>query len=242
MQIVRNAVAGLVVLLAATPAIAQEVLVTAQRRDPNSAGAGFVGNRAIVAAGRPVIVLQRTADYAVLPVRITGDTRELKQRRDDLQATIRNAIDTAAKSGIELATGDYIVRPLTLTNYAELKFNGDGRPDTDQASFLVKLRLAPGMDLATATNRLTRFVEAIPKVGRSTVVPIGEVTLSVVDPDQYRAAIIDLIAADARTSAAKFGPSYGVQVTGLDRPVEWTRAGPTEVFLYLQSSYTITKD
>jgi hypothetical protein len=242
MRMLRNALVGVLLLAAAAPAMAQEVIVTGQRRGLNNPPGVYVSDREILAAGRPVIVLRRTADYAVLPVRIVGDTRELKQRRDDLQTTIRNTIELAAKSGIELATGDYVVTPLTLANYADLKFTGDGRPDTDQAPFLVKVRLSPGMDLASAASKLTKFIEAVPKVGRSTILASSEVTVSIVNPDQYRPAIIELIAADAKASAAKFGPGYGVQVTGLDRPVEWSRAGSTEVFLYLLSSYTITKD
>jgi hypothetical protein len=231
-----------VVLGAATPALAQEVLVTAQRRDFNASESGYFRNRETVATGRPVIVLKRTADYVVLTARIVGDTRDMKQRRADLQATIRNAIDLATKSGVELATGDYLVKPLTRSDDAALQFSSDGRPDTDQATFLIKTRLTAGTDLAVAGAKLRKFMDSVPKVGRSTIVVSGEPTLSVVDPDQYRPAIIDLIAADARASAAKFGPAYGVQVVGLDRPVEWSRAGPTEVFLYLMSSYTVTRD
>jgi len=61
----------------------------------------------------------------------------------------------------------------------------------------------------------------------------------VVNPDQYRPQIIDLIAADSAATSAKFGPSYGVEVRGLDRPVEWARASLTEVFLYLPSAYVV---
>ena len=42
-------------------------------------------------------------------------------------------------------------------------------------------------------------------------------------------------------SAAKFGTDSGVDVMGLDRPVEWARAGPTEVFLFLPASYVVRK-
>jgi hypothetical protein len=225
-----------------TPAFAQEVIVTGQRRALGYSETRYAGDREIVATGRPVIVLKRTADFVVLPVRIVGDTRDLKQRRDDLKATIRNAIELAGKSGVELAVGDYVVKPLTLGNYGDLVFVGDGRPDTDQTVFLVKARLEPGGELGAAKAKLTRFIQAVPTVGRSTMFANGEETLSVVNPDQYRGAIIELIAADAKASAARFGPQYGVQVTGLDRPVEWSRAGSSEVFLYLMSSYTVVKD
>jgi hypothetical protein len=67
----------------------------------------------------------------------------------------------------------------------------------------------------------------------------GDLTLSVVGPDQYRGRIVDLIAADARATAAKLGPDYGVEASGLERPVEWSRASLTEVFLYLPYRYTV---
>lgn len=242
MRMRSKALMAALLLATATPARAQEVIVTAQRRDVGGASLGYSYNRGIVATGRPVIVLKRTADYAVLSVRIVGDAREMKQRREDLYATIRSAIDLAAKSGVELATGDYVILPLTTANYQALTFSGDGRPDTDQTTFLVKTRLAPGADMKTATDKLAKFIASVPKSGRSSLVAMNEATLSVVNPDQYRGAIIDLIAADAAASAAKFGPGYGVEVSGLDRPVEWSRAGPTDVFLYLMSSYTVRKN
>ena len=90
--------------------------------------------------------------------------------------------------------------------------------------------------------QVARFVGAVPKVGRTTITVSGEPTLSVIDPDQYRGAIVDLIAADAAVHAAKFGSTYGVDVTGLDRPVEWARAGATEVFLFLPATYVVRRN
>ncbi len=63
----------------------------------------------------------------------------------------------------------------------------------------------------------------------------SELTLSVVNPEQYRGAIIDLIAKDTGTTSGRFGAGYGVEVSGLDRPVQWKRAGLTEVQLFLPS-------
>jgi hypothetical protein len=41
-----------------------------------------------------------------------------------------------------------------------------------------------------------------------------------------------MIAQDARATAGRFGPQQQVEAHGLDRPVEWRRAGVT-VFLYI---------
>ena len=67
----------------------------------------------------------------------------------------------------------------------------------------------------------------------------GDLTLSVVGPDQYRDAIVDRVAADAKAMAARLGPAYAVHANGLDRPVEWSRASLTEVYLYVPYSYSV---
>ena len=239
----RTIVKGLIavaMLASAAPAFAQEMIVTAQRRAQNDYNGGYANG--VVATQRPIINLKRTADYVVQPVRLTGDARDATVRMNDVNATLRAMIAGAPKAGVELATGDYVVEPLTVTNYRNLTYGGDGRPDTSTTTFLVKLKLVPGMDIAAAKTQIKRFVDSVDKTGRSTLTVMGEPTLSVVNPDQYRGQIADLIAADAAVMKVKFGPDYGVVVTGLDRPVEWARAGPTEVFLYLPSAYTVTRN
>ncbi len=238
MRIVSRALIAATMLVIAMPVAAQEIVVTAQRRGFNGDGSYSNG---VVATSRPIINLKRTADFAVQPVRVVGDARDKGTRQADLKATIRNIIAGAAKAGVELATGDYVLEPLTAARIEGLPLNGDGRPDTDQTFFLIKIRLIPGMTIETAKARIDQFVATVPKVGRSQINSSGALTLSVVNPDQYRGAIIDLIAADAATSAAKFGTGSGVDVSGLDRPVEWARGGPTEVFLFLPSSYVVRK-
>jgi hypothetical protein len=131
-----------------------------------------------------------------------------------------------------------VVEPLTLTNYRNLPLQNDGRPDSERTSFLIKTRLS-GVDAKAALERIHNFIKSVPTVGRAELKPQGELTLSVVGPDQYRGQIIDLVAADARQTAAKLGQDYAVQAKGLDRPVEWSRASLTEVFLYVPYAYDV---
>lgn len=217
-----------VLLGTALPACAQEIVVTGSRREADDYDASM-----------PIITLRRTADFAIREVTISGDTRDADKRHDEIYAMIRGAIELAPKYGVELATGEYIVEPLTLANYRNLPLVDDRRPDTNKTSFSVKVRLEPGMDAKAALARIERFIKAVPAVGRAQMEPSGDLTLSVVNPDQYRGTIIDLIAADAAATAAKFGPDYGVEVKGLDRPVEWARASLTEVFLFLPAAYVV---
>lgn len=225
----------LVLLLAlAAPALAQEgalqeVVVTARRRDASN-----YDDRV------PAIGLRRLADYAVQQVMVTGDTRDPDTRHKEIFDMIRGAIALAAKSGdIELATGEMIVEPLTTANYGNLTLSPDRRPDTNTATFLVKTKLSAGNDAKAALSKISKFIKDVPAVGRAQMEAKGELTLSVVRPDQYRGAIIDLVAADAHMTAAKMGADYAVEAHGLERPVEWSRASLTEVFLYVPYSYAV---
>ena len=241
MRIVSKALIALTLTASAMPAFAQEVIVTASRRAPGNYGT-YAVDMGVVPTQRSVISLKRSADYVVQTVWLTGDTRDAAKRTEELEATLRNTIGSAGGAGVELAVGDYVVQPLTLTNYKSLNYIGDGRPDTARANFLVKVRLTAGMSLTAAKAQIAKFVASVAKTGRTTLNVAGEPTLSVVNPDQYRGAIIDLIAADATTQAARFGATYGVDVSGLDRPVEWARAGATEVFLFLPATYVVRRN
>ena len=236
----RALILAVAALATAMPALAQEIVVSAQRRGYNPNDATY--SNGVVATSRPIVNLRRPADFVVQTIHVAGDARDFTTRRADLRATVRGMIAGAGRAGVELATGDYVLEPLTGAGVEALPLAGDGRPDTDQTNFLAKVRLTPGMTLASAQAQIARFVAGAAKTGRTQVTVAGEPTLSLIDPDQYRGRIIELIAADAAVSASKFGPRYGVDVSGLDRPVEWARAGPTEVFLFLPAAYVVRRD
>ncbi|HMJ93900.1 MAG TPA: TonB-dependent receptor [Allosphingosinicella sp.] len=222
---------ALILLAAPLPSAAQdmnssEVIVTANRRQSSDY------------ERMPLIGLRRTADFAVQYVSVAGDTREMNPRREEIFAMVRGAIALAGARGVELATGQLVVEPLTLANYRDLPLLGDGRPDSERVSFLIKTSLK-GSDGKAALDRIEAFIKAVPTVGRAQMQKGGDLTLSVVGPDQYRGQIIDLVSADARATAARLGPDYAVSASGLDRPVEWARATLTDVFLYVPYNYTI---
>jgi hypothetical protein len=222
----------LLLLLAAAPPPqdlrGDEIIVTGMRRNVDGYDEHI-----------PAVGLRRPADFAVQPVVVRGDTRDADKRTEEIYATIRGAIELAAKRGdIELATGEVVVEPLTLANYRNVTIDKDNRPDSGKAEFLIKVRLV-GSDAKAAIERINAFIKAAPAVGRAQLETSDDLTLSVVDPDQYRGRIVDLVAADARATATKLGPDYVVEAKGLDRPVEWSRASLTEVFLYVPYSYTV---
>ena len=206
----------------------QEVIVTGARREAD----GFD-------ASQPAIGLRRRADLAIQQISITGDTRDEAKRHGEIYDMVRAAIAQADKSKVQLATGDTVVEPLTLTNYRDLTLKKDNRPDSERVLFLVKVPLGPGADAKAALDRIDAFVKAVPSVGRALLERTDDLTLSVVAPDQYRPQIVALVADDATRMAARFGADYGVEARGIERPVEWSRAGLTDVLLYIPYQLTV---
>jgi len=201
---------------------AQEIIVTAQRRQSND-----------YSVDMPVVGLRRAADFAVQEVTITGDTRDADRRQDEIYRMLANAITAAPHAGVQIASGNETLQVVTMQNYRSLSLEKDSRPDSQKLSFLVKAPLGAGSDAKTAQAKIEAFVKMVKPVGRALMETSDDLTFSVVAPDQYRGAIADIIAADAKAMAAKLGDGYGVEIEGLNRPVEWARSGLSDVLLYI---------
>ena len=224
----RRPILAIALALLATPAAAfgqdlegREIVVTAMRMDQED-----------YSDYMPAVGLRQKADFLVQQVTIRGDTRDAAQREREIRTMLSNAIRAGARAGVELATGDYILTRLTPENAAELELVNDRRPDSERVDFLVKASLQD-RTVADAQQQIHSFIEGVPEVGRAQMDELGEPTLSIVGPDSYRPQVIERIAADAKQQAAVLGEGYGVELTGLNMPVQWARSGPGEVILFI---------
>ena len=220
-------------LVAAAPALGQdlesaEVVVTGMRVEQDE-----------YSDEMPAVGLRRAADFLVQQVAIRGDTRDPAQRRVEIRTMLDRAVRLAPQYGVELAFGDYILTPLTAANIDELGLESDNRPDSERVIFLVKAVLAGKESGSAAQERIARYIEAVPEVGRAQLDEWGDATLSVVGPDSYRTQIAQRIAEDAGALAAQMGEGYAVEVEGLNMPVQWARSGPSDVMLYIPYKLTI---
>ena len=221
-------------MLGTTAALAQdnqapafgEVLVTAQRQ-----------NAPFYRQDRPVVGLRRPADGAVMPFTITSDTRDATTRKEEIHTVLLTAIDRAAAAGVELVSGSFQLERVTRANYKELPLGYGGRIDTSSVQLMVKTRLDGSA--TAAETKLQAFIYALKKSGRATVDTSGGIALTVINPDQYRDQILSLVAADAKHTAALFGPNFTFNIAGIDLPVMWSQVSSTEVFLFLPYRYNI---
>ncbi len=218
----------------ASPALAQqnagpglgEVIVTANRQSLR-----------YFQQDRPVVGLRRTADAVVMQFWISSDTRDADTRKREIHAVLLSALARAASAGMEIVQGTGQVQPVTKANYVDIPILSGGRVDTGRIEVMVKTKLTGSS--AAAEARLRDFIKALPKSGRGVTEGPGTIWLTVVDPDQYRDAIISLVAQDAKRVAAAFGPNFTFNVAGVDGQVGWSQISSTEVFLYLPYRYTV---
>ncbi|MGV3579669.1 hypothetical protein [Brevundimonas sp.] len=184
----------------------------------------------------PVVQLVRRADNLIVAVTVVNDTRDAENRREELIATLRSMVQAAdGNTGIDLSIeDDGALVPLTADMVSTLTLGAEpGRMDTSVARLVVKTPIAAADTLDAASGRIERFVEALPKRGRSLVNITGDWELSIVSPSQYRPAILAAISADASSTAEAFGAGYAVEVSGLSNRVTWTQSGPLDLSLFI---------
>jgi hypothetical protein len=220
--------------IAATPALAQqvtapdlgEILVTSNRQNVRYAQ-----------QERPVVGLRRQADSAVMQMSISSESRDAAVRKREIHSMLASALDRAAAAQIELVTGPYELTPVTKATYQELPQYNGGRADTSQVSLMIKTKLA-GSAVA-AQQRLEAFVKSLPRSDRGAVDHGSGITLTIINPDQYREAIIKAVAEHARRHASFFGDNYAVRVDGIDGQVLWSQVTSTDVFLYIPYRFAV---
>jgi hypothetical protein len=230
--------------LCAGAAGAQDFGVAEEEVDFNSANIVVTGTKVRsdfdgYSSSVPLVGYQRQADYLLQPVRITGDTRDAKQRVDEVYQTIGSFLRAANAQGFTVAYGDTVTTDVTSANLRDLPLSNAGRPDTDGITLFVTTKLAE-MDVATAQTRLAALLKGFRPVGRALVEQGGDPSLSIVGPDRYRPQIADAVAKDAARMAGLFGEGYAVEVAGLEGTVQWQRRGTTDLFLYIPYRLTIT--
>jgi hypothetical protein len=212
---------AIVVFLAgasAAQAQVETVVVTGSRDSSGEAGGIFIIKR---------------ADHIITSVVVTCDTRDDKQRHDELKATLRDMIHAAAAtSTISLGVGDKTVEKLTEADFDDI-IGSDSRPDTSRATIIIKTTVSPTDTIRAAVARLSDFIKKTSKVGRTEVVRQGDWDLTIIAPEQYRDAILAKIVDDAKRAAALFGAGYGITMEGLERPINYYQKGPLDLALYI---------
>lgn len=226
-KIIIAAVAAVATLgFAAASAQVEEVVVT--------------GSRTPDYEGAPHIVLIKRADHLITEVHVDCDTRDGKQRLEEIKETLRGMLRAAASSKtISLGSGEAIVSEVTEASLDDM-IVPDSRPDSSRVELIVKTTVSKDDTFETATGRIKEFLAAVTKIGRTEVRRGDRWDLTIIGPEQYRDALVTKIVADARHNAELFGTGNAIAVDGLEQPVAWYQKGPLDLALYVPYKLHIT--
>jgi hypothetical protein len=190
----------------------------------------------------PATSLKRQADFLLLQVEISNDSRDYKIRRDEIYATLRTVLAAAERDrAIELSVTreDNIVLPLKLED-TTLNFKNNGVGGTLETTISIKTPIASrATDGAALIAKLKNFVASIKPAGRTMLNEDEETQVSVVNIAQYRDPVIQLFANDVKKVTSALGADYRVVIAGLDQPIQWVRSGTLDVTIFVPYKYDI---
>jgi len=194
------------------------------------------------ASASPGIFLEKTGDFLLLNIQIENDSRGLDIRLKEISDTVDNIIEAAeADPSIELSiVGDgNMVRPLSLESFRTGIRSGK-RPDTSVAFMKVKTAIPENVaDSYRLATKLGAFVEDLEEVGRTEINASDEISVSVVNPYQYRKDVLKLVLSEIKEVTEALGPDYRAVITGIDGEVKWVRSGDLKLAFYLPYDYFI---
>jgi hypothetical protein len=190
----------------------------------------------------PATSIKRHADFLLLEVHVSNDSRDYETRRDEIYATLRAMLAAAEKDrSIELSVirDDNVVLPLKLDD-TTLDFNGTSDSGTLEATISIKIPIDPAATSgAPLMEKLKGFVSGIKPAGRTDVSDEGETKVSVVNVAQYRDPVIRLFAEDVKRITTALGGDYRVVARGLDQPIQWVRDGTLDVVIFVPYQYDV---
>jgi len=161
----------------------------------------------------PGLFLEKRGDYLLLEVSIENDSREFTVRIKEINETVQMFME-AAKSDPDITLSiideNNFVRRLTEENFSDGIRNGS-RPDTSFATLKVKTEIPETVeDSYKLATRLAEFVDDIEEKDRTTINTYDEISVSIVNPYQYRSEVIKMVTDEIKTVTTALGPEYRV--------------------------------
>lgn len=182
----------------------------------------------------PSVTVTRKADFLVQNIRLVNDSRAPDLRREEIVATIRNLLRRAeSMRGMALSYGEGFLEPINLDDESLQLIEDRQRVDTSYVDIYAKVELDPERAAKAQIGDLREFIEGVKKAGRTEILPIGDIGLSIVGPEQYRYEIIRKISGERSRISEIMGADCDFLIKGLEGRVQWERTSVSELTLYI---------
>lgn len=182
----------------------------------------------------PAVTISRKADFLVQSIRLVNDSRSPDLRKDEIIETIENLIRRSdSMEGMALSYGQGFLEPINLDDESLQLLEDRQRVDTNYIDIYAKVALRPEVSAKVQIADLRDFISGAERSGRTEILPLGDIGLSIVGPEQYRYQIIEKIAAENTKISQAMSASCDVTIGGLEGRVQWERTGVSDLTLFI---------
>ena len=181
--------------------------------------------------------LRKEADVVAMPISIRSDHKEPPKRFEAI-ALAKAAIIKAAegRKGIRVHSGPVALSARPIGKLESFSSSGYGSPSQAQLHVLIPLA-GNGKDVFQCAAEIHEFMKGV-RLPDKADLEFGQVHLGVENPEQYRGALLKLIADEVGKARKALGAASQPLVGGLESPVSARQADERNVDLFL--SYTIS--
>lgn len=206
----------------------EEIVVTGMRSD----GYGEM----------PAVTIKKPADFLVQEIRLVNDSRSPDLRKKEILSTIDAMLKRAsANKRIALSYGDGFLEPVNLNDESLQIIEDKRRADTSIIDIFVKTTLAAGDNTKERIAELRKFITDARLTGRTEIEPLGDIGLSIVDPERYRYGILEKIAQENARMIQAMGGKCRIKLAGLEGRVQWERTDVAELTLFIPYRAEVTE-
>ena len=199
----------------------EEIVVTASLRD-----GGYYE--------MPAVTVTKPADFLVQSIRLLNDSRSPDLRRTEILSTIENLLNRAKRmDGMALSYGSGFLEPINLDDESLQLIEDRQRVDTSYVDIYAKIALDSARSTKAQIADLRKFVSEANKTGRTEILPLGDIGLSIIGPEQYRYEIIQRIAEENAKVIEAMQSECDISIDGLEGRVQWQRTSVSELTLFI---------
>lgn len=182
----------------------------------------------------PAVTVTKSADFLVQNIRLVNDSRSLNLRKTEIVTTIESLLKRAkSMDGMALSYGSGFLEPINLTDESLQLIEDRQRIDTSYVDIYAKIALEADRSTKEQISDLREFVSGVRKSGRTEILPLGDIGLSIIGPEQYRYEIIQKIAEENKRISESLSANCSISIGGLEGRVQWERSSVSELTLYI---------
>jgi hypothetical protein len=189
----------------------------------------------------PAVTLKKPADFLVQEIRLVNDSRSPELRRKEIISTIEAMLEHASsEKRMALSYGRGFLEPVKLNDESLQIIEDKKRADTSTIDVFVKTTLAAGDNAKERIADLRKFIERAQLTGRTEIEPLGDIGLSIVNPERYRYDILARIAEENARMINAMGSKCRIKLGGLEGRVQWERTDVAELTLFIPYAAEVT--